>query len=258
MKEGAEQKALEKIQLLLDTGFEVALQTNINRTNLDTIIPTMKLAETMGVSAIRFLPTTPVPRMIELGTDICLTPAEFCEAVLKIAADYIAEDIKIHANIWQMIRLDGKLKTYGYYACQGSVNNYRDSHPVCGYARSRVSVTPEGDLVSCVQLSGWYKKNGISFGNVHNTPLKQLLTEGDYIDAISYSLGELLQNNPKCQTCPHWKRCLGGCRVFACIAANDYKHHDPYRCVFFDQYKELYDALFDESWHNIYKSAEEG
>ena len=78
-----------------------------------------------------------------------------------------------------------------------------------------VSVIASGDIVPCNQMSGRLQQDGISMGNVHHTPLSQLLTEGDYLESVTYTVGKLRENNPICQECEYWKLCMGGCRACA-------------------------------------------
>jgi radical SAM protein with 4Fe4S-binding SPASM domain len=109
-------------------------------------------------------------------------------------------------------------------------------------------VTPEGDIVPCNQLSGFFKKHGIQMGNVHETPLRELLNGGEYLKAVCFSAGELKDENPKCQTCPHFKLCLGGCRAAGALLNGGYRKYDPIKCIYFDGYYEKFASLFGGEW----------
>ena len=125
-------------------------------------------------------------------------------------------------------------------------HTYRDSLPVCRGNRVQIAVTSEGELLPCNQMSGWFKKHGVHMGNVHQTPLRTLLSGGDYLESVCRTVGELRDENPKCQTCRHWKLCLGGCRALGILFGGSYNSYDPAKCVLFDSYMDRFTALFGE------------
>ncbi len=103
----------------------------------------------------------------------------------------------------------------------------------------------------CNQLSGVFKKHGIRMGNVHEKPLRELLTDGEYIQTVCYTVDKLREENPKCQPCPHWKLCLGGCRALGMVFGGSYKNYDPAKCVYFNEYFDKFETLFSEEWRCV-------
>jgi radical SAM protein with 4Fe4S-binding SPASM domain len=212
------------------------------------MIPTAKLADETGVGGIRVIRTTEAPRWAETGGDLCLGVREYYDFALDFTRAYLEAGLKPSVDIWQVLSFRPDTKSYHHRPVEGGRNIYRDSIPVCRGARGRVSVTPEGDTVPCNQLSGYFKKHGISIGNVFKTPLRELLSEGEYIKTICYTVGELKDENPRCQNCGHWKLCMGGCRAIGLVLGGGYKHYDPMKCVYFDEYFDKIAALFGEGW----------
>ena len=75
-----------------------------------------------------------------------------------------------------------------------------------------VGVTSEGELVQCIQMSGYYQKAGISPGNVRKRKLSGLLSDSIYMNEIGTELAALYKANktrgvPCAGTCNH-KRTL--------------------------------------------------
>jgi radical SAM protein with 4Fe4S-binding SPASM domain len=248
MKKGAEREVLDKTKLLRDKGFSVRFQTNVHKDNMDTILPTAKLADEMGVESIRVIRTTEALRWAEMGGDLCLSIKEYYDFALDFTRAFLAEDLNIAIDIWQVFQLSPRSRTYHHRPIEGGVHTYRDSLPVCRGNRGRIAVTPEGDAVPCNQLSGVFKKHGVTLGNVHETPLRELLTDGEYLQSVCYTVGELREENPKCKSCPHWKLCVGGCRALGILLGGGYKKHDPSKCIYFDEYFDKFAALFGEDW----------
>jgi radical SAM protein with 4Fe4S-binding SPASM domain len=250
-KQGSEQEALYKAKLLHDNGFRVRFQTNVHRGNIDTMLPTVKLADSIGIEEIRIIRTTEAPRWLEKGGDLCLNIEEYYDFALDFTRAFLAEELKISVDIWQAFQFWPRSKTYHHRPIEGGLQMYRDSLPVCRGARGQIAVTPEGDILPCNQMSGYFKKHGICMGNVHTTPLKELLNEGKYLKSVCYTVGELQKENPECQACKHWKLCLGGCRALGILFGGGYKKMDPAKCVYFNQYLDRFSDLFDESWRCI-------
>ena len=202
-RQGAESDVIEKIKLLRDKGFHVRIQTNVHKGNVDTILPTARLAEDLGVDAMRIIRTTEAPRWAEMGGDLCLGINEYYEFALDFIRSFITEDRKIDIDIWQVSQVWPQSRMYHHRpVAGGTVKKYRDSLPVCRGVRGRIGITPEGNIVPCNQLGGLFKKRGIHMGNVHETPLRALLTDSDYLNAACYTVGELRGKNAKCGACP--------------------------------------------------------
>ena len=250
-KKGSEQEVLEKVKLLVSRGYRTRIQTNVHRGNMDTILPTVKLAEGMGVESIRIIRTTEAPRWAEKGGDLCLSVKEYYDFALSFVRDFLAEGLKISVDIWQVFQIWPRRMEYHHRPMEGIAEKYRSSIPVCRGARGRVAVTPEGDVVPCNQMSGYFKKHGIHLGNVHETPLKELLSDSRYLDYVCMTINDILNENPKCQKCKHWKTCMGGCRAIGLLFGGTYKHHDPAKCVYFEHYMDRFAALFGDGWRCI-------
>ena len=250
-KTGAEKDVLEKIKLLRKKGFRVKVQTNVHRGNLDTILPTAKLMDSLGVECMRVIRTTEAPRWEEKGGDLCLSISEYYDFALDFVRKFLEEDMTMQVDIWQAFQLWPRQRAYRHRPVEVSASKYRDSFPVCRGARGQIAITPEGDILPCNQLSGLFKKHGICMGNVFRTPLRELLSGGEYLKSVCYTVGELRKENPKCQVCRHWKLCMGGCRAIGYLFGGSYTSHDPFKCVYFDNYMHQFAALFDESWRCV-------
>lgn len=250
MKDGAQRDVLEKTKLLRDKDFRVRWQTNVYKDNMDAMLPTAKLADEMGIESIRVIRTSEAPRWAEMGGELCLGVKEYYDFALDFTRAYLEADLKPTVDIWQAFLFRPKTKSYHHRPIEGGVNSYRDSLPVCRGARGRIAVTPEGDVVPCNQLSGVFKKLGICIGNVHKTLLRELLNDSEFLQTVCLTVGELREENPKCQICPHWKLCMGGCRALAMVLGNgNYIGYDPAKCIYFDEYFDKFATVFGEGWY---------
>jgi radical SAM protein with 4Fe4S-binding SPASM domain len=247
MREGAEKDVIAKTKMLRDRGFCVRFQTNVHKGNVDTILPTARLGAEMGVEIIRVIRTSEAPRWEQMGGDLCLSIREYYDFGLDFCRLLLDEKLDIAVNIWQTFQLWPKTGAHEHVAAQGTERGYRDSLPVCKGNRGLIAITPEGGVLPCNQMSGILKKRGVPMPSVHDVPLMELLSGGDYLKSVCYTVGEFKEENQKCRDCPHWKRCMGGCRGLGMLyGGNYYTSHDPAKCIYFDEYYDKFEALFSE------------
>jgi len=230
---GAEEKTLAAIKLVHDKGFSVLIQMNIHKDNVHTIMPTLKLFDEMGIEAIRIIRTTEAPRWNENGKDLCLGIEEYYDLSLKITEDYLKTNPQMDVDIWMFLQYSPRSRDYHLRPVEGGVKTYRASAPVCRGNRGMVAVIANGDIVPCNQVSGQMRLDKVLMGNVHATPLNKLLSEGPYLDSVTFTVGELQERNPECQACDYWKLCVGGCRACAYAFNGTMMSYDPIKCIYF-------------------------
>lgn len=251
-KAGAEENALAAIRLCQEKGFPVRVQMNVHRGNLETLLPTAQTLDGLGVEQLRVIRTTEAPRWAENGGELCLTMEEYYNAGLDFTGDYLADGRQMEVDIWQFLQYQPRTRTYHLRPVELGCGVYRDSIPVCRGNRGRIAVTPEGEVVPCNQMSGYYEKHGMSLGNVKKNGLQPLLRKGAYLDTVTTTVGELFSRNPTCGNCPWRKLCLGGCRAIALALTGDPMGIDPAKCAYFQKgYVEKSQAVFAalEHWH---------
>lgn len=250
-REGAEEKALAAIRLCKENGLETWAQTNVHRRNIESILPTAKMLDEMGVDVMRIIRTSESPRWKENAGGACLDVNEYYEKMFGFAAEYIKEPHKMDVDIWQFLTIHPSHKTFRVRPVECAEGEYRDNLPVCRGNRGKIAVAANGNVYPCMQLSGLYDKRGEVFGNVKKDGLQPLLQKGKYLSEVCTTVKTLADNNPKCAACGYFKYCVGGCRALAQGLTGDKLGSDPAKCVFFKSgYYEKITALFN-GWANI-------
>lgn len=250
-REGAEEKALAAIRLCKENGLETWAQTNVHRRNIESILPTAKMLDEMGVDVMRIIRTSESPRWKENAGGACLDVNEYYEKMFGFAAEYIKEPHKMDVDIWQFLTIHPSHKTFRVRPVECAEGEYRDNLPVCRGNRGKIAVAANGNVYPCMQLSGLYDKRGEVLGNVKKDGLQPLLQKGKYLSEVCTTVKTLADNNPKCAACGYFKYCVGGCRALAQGLTGDKLGSDPAKCVFFKSgYYEKITALFN-GWANI-------
>ncbi|MBQ3843282.1 MAG: radical SAM protein [Ruminiclostridium sp.] len=113
-RKGAEQKTLDAIKLCIANGFRVKVQTQVHRKNIESMMPTAKVLNDLGVNEMRIIRTTEVPRWLENAGDACLGIEEYYEKLLAFAKEYISSDMKMGIKVsdtlsdWKNLSVIGK------------------------------------------------------------------------------------------------------------------------------------------------------
>lgn len=248
---GAEEKALAALRLCKENGFEVWSQTNVHRLNIDTVLPTAKMLDELGIDNMRLIRTTESPRWKENAGDSCLGVDEYYDKMYEFAAEYIKEPHQMDIDIWQFLTIFPSNKAFRVRPVECAEGEYRDSLPVCRGNRGKIAVAANGNVYPCLQLSGFYDSKKEFLGNIKTDGLQPLLQSGKYLDEVCTTVKTLAENNPKCSACKYFKYCVGGCRALAFGLTNDKLGSDPAKCVFFKSgcYEKL-TSLFN-GWNNL-------
>lgn len=242
---GAEQEALAAIKLCIKNGFAVKAQTNVHRLNLDSILPTAKLLDSLGVREMRIIRTTEAPRWLENAGDSCLALDEYFNSMLNFCSEYIKSNCTMDIDIWQFLHIFQKAKRYHPRAIEYSAGEYRDSLPVCKGNRGMVAIAANGNLFPCHQMSGYYEKQGDILGNVKTDGLQKLLCESKYLSEVCTTVKTLKEQNPECASCEWFPYCCGGCRAIALALTGNKLGVDPSKCLFFQKgYPEKVKQIF--------------
>lgn len=250
-RSGAEQDALRAIRLCVQKGFRVKVQTNVNRKNIDSMLPTARLLDSIGVEEMRIIRTTEAPRWIQNASGMTLELSEYYDRMFEFAQDYAKADGNMVVDIWQVMTLRPRQRAYRLRVVECGIGEYRESLAVCRGNRGMVAVAANGNVFPCMQMSGYYEANHDILGNAKTDGLQKLLQDSRYLSEVCTTLGELAAVNSKCSRCAYFKHCAGGCRAIALALTGDKLGIDPAKCLFFEKgYHERAEKLLP-GWTNL-------
>ena len=250
---GAEQITLDAMRLCIRNGFRVKSQTQVHRKNVGSMLPTAKLLCDMGVREMRIIRTTEVPRWTANAGDACLTMQEYYRTMLDFARTYTASGMQMDIDIWQMLRLYPRTRSFTIVPVNCADGEYRPTIPGCRGNRGMIAVSSSGDVVPCLHVSGVLLELGIHLGKLHESRLKDLISSGPYLENICSTVGDVREKNRKCGACKWFEYCTGGCRAMGMLFSGqrrDFFGEDITKCAFFENgwYRKTAEALSD--WEN--------
>ena len=243
----AEDLTIKAIKLCIENGFRVKAQVQVNRKNVDVMMATAHLLDELGVDEMRIIRTTEAPRWEKNSPNSSLTIEEYYERMLEFAKEFIHSNMKMVVDIWQFIVLHPYAHTYSLVPIACSKKEFNIRIPMCKGNRGMIAVSSGGEVVPCLQMSGYFLEHGISLGNVLKTPLKELVRESEYTNLAMAMLFNQIIENDKCANCKYYKACTGGCPALGLLYSKDinYYHEDITKCIFFENgwYEKVNNAI---------------
>ncbi|MCR5078782.1 MAG: radical SAM protein [Bacilli bacterium] len=243
----AEDLAIKAIKLCVKNGFNVKAQVQVNRKNVDLMLPTARLLDEIGCVEMRIIRTTEAPRWEKNSPQSSLTIEEYYETMLEFSKEYIHSDMKMTIDVWQYIRLLPYNRSYNLVPISCNKKHFNIRIPMCKGNRGMIAVSSQGEVVPCLQMSGYFLEHKISLGNLFKTPLKQLVKESDYLNLAMATLLKQILENDKCGNCKYYKACNGGCPALGLLYSKnlDFYHEDITKCTFFENgwYEKAVEAL---------------
>ena len=233
----AEDKTIEAIKLCKKNGFRVKSQTQVHEKNYDAMMETARLLDSLGVDEMRIIRTTEAPRWEKNSPQSSIPIKDYYDKMLAFAKEYKDSGLKMVVDIWQFMRLYPKYHIYGLTPIMCNEKEFNIRIPMCKGNRGMIAISSSGEVVPCLQMSGWLIERGISLANARKTPLKDILKDSDYLTYATATLFNQIVNNDKCASCKYYKACTGGCPALGLLYSQkrfDYYHEDILKCFFFE------------------------
>lgn len=194
--DGSWRRAAGAIDLLLDAGAKVDINSVITKPGLKDVDQLLAFARRRGIGDHRIVPQSPMGR----GAD-------------KRDDELTAED---------MVGFEDKLYALGRNRnVRSSKGTIRDH---CGAGLSEVSIDPEGWLYPCKLLQ--YESNRV--GNVRQSSVADLIDSSAHLGEIRQPLTDSLK---PCVTCIIRNNCGGGCRGIHASYSGSWDVADPLFCA---------------------------
>lgn len=250
----AEEKTIEAIKLCIKNGFHVKAQVQVHLKNVNVMMDTAKLLDELGVSEMRIIRTTEAPRWEQNSPNTSIPLEEYFEKMLEFAAEYLKSDMMMDIDIWQYLYLNPHHKSYRISPIMCNIDDFNVRIPICKGNRGMIAITSSGEVVPCMQMSGWFMEHGISLANVKKKPLKDIVTKSDYLDIAMATVLQQILANEKCADCKYYMACTGGCPALGRLYSHrdDFYGEDITKCTFFENgwYDRVTDALKDYHLEN--------
>ena len=147
---------------------------------------------------------------------------------------------------WYENHIDMDLDVWSYWSGRRDSNRVRilpdlfsrgedDRARSCHESSNRFFIDADGRMVRCIALSGITAAYGIKCPNVYKgDDLQQVMTQSNFLDALTCTCGALKAALPDCQACRWRERCGMGCRAEAMAQCGSTAGIDHRMCAFYN------------------------
>ena len=91
---------------------------------------------------------------------------------------------------------------------------------------------PSGNVVPCMSLD--YIEMTDGFPNIYEMPLKQILSDSSFTEAMTKRVSHVLDHSQECSDCEYRSKCCGGCRAIGLALTGDVFGCDQSKCLFYE------------------------
>ncbi len=215
---GAYQAAMRAFDALTAAQIPVAMNTNINRKNLDHIDEMFELAQQRGCHGWQVFLTVPMGRAADTP-ELLLQPADLLRVVPQLIA------LRPRAEAAHMKLLPGNNVGYfgpGDVRLRGHLRSTSQSS--CSAGRSALGIESQGDIKGCPSL---HSEDWVA-GNIRTHRLEEIWERSARMRAIRDRTVDDLWGY--CRTCYYAEQCKAGCTwtassLFGRPGNNPYCHH---------------------------------
>lgn len=228
---GAEEAVRQAFVRCRDHGFVTSAEMCLYEGNGDSLAETVRQLVSWGCSRLKVDPVSNVGAWKEGGYGASIAPDALYRIFLEYIKHYYASGMPLAIQLGGFFSADpAEPERYDIPA----VKPCSDPHQtcICGHARTTLYLSAEGRVLPCIALSGMDIQS--QFPKVSELGLAQCLTDSRYLRTIDARVSDYLRENPRCASCEHAIRCMGGCRAAALEAVpDDYFAPDPLTCTLF-------------------------
>lgn len=231
---GTEERVLKNIHMLCELGYDVQVHQCVWRDSLSSIRPTVLRLRELGVSRYRVTTVEPSLRWMASAPEQTI-PTEVWQAYIPDFLDW-----------WYENHIDMDLDVWSYWSGRRDSNRVRilpdlfsrgedDRARSCHESSNRFFIDADGRMVRCIALSGITAAYGIKCPNVYKgDDLQQVMTQSNFLDALTCTCGALKAALPDCQACRWRERCGMGCRAEAMAQCGSTAGIDHRMCAFYN------------------------
>lgn len=230
---GAEKKTIAALKLLQERNYNVSVSMCLHRKSRGTLRETVKLLASLGVKSVK------CGGMMALGEwtnpevhDLQMTRREELEMMETYIPQYFADDAPLSIMLEDTLMYTPGDDAWEIYNVRRVSAEEEEYVPSCGLLKDNFYIGAEGMVAPCMGMGdcGFAER----FPNLFETPLREILREGEFIDLTGATVKDIRDHNPKCRECAYVDRCTGGCRNSVLMQGDDYFGIDKDVCYFFE------------------------
>ena len=230
---GAEERTIHALELLQKYGYDVSVSMCLHRKNCHTIRESVNLLAGLGVKSVK------CGSMMELGewmnpelADAKLTAEEEIGVFAEYIPQYFEDDAPLSIMLGGAFMYTPGEPEWRMFNEKRITEEEAGACPSCGVLAKNFYIGADGMAAPCMGMADCgFAEN---FPNLKDIPLREILSDSEFVRLSCATVGDVRSHNPKCRECRFADRCTGGCRNSVLMQGDDYYGIDTNLCAFFE------------------------
>ena len=229
---GAEKRTTDALKLLQERGYNVSASMCLHRKNADTLRESVRMLADLGVKSLK------CGAIMDLGEwtepeirELHLTPEEEMEIFEKYIPQYFEDDAPMSLSLSGAFVYEKGSRKFGSFFHREIPKEKEDRTLACPVLGNSFYIGADGAIAPCQGMCDC--AFGKNFPSLKEKPLREILSESEYVRYGYATVGDVRRGNSECAECEYKDQCAGGCRNSALIAGDNYYGVDPEACRFF-------------------------
>ena len=227
---GCEARTDRALKLLQERGYEVSVSMCLHKKNAASIRESVRHLAQYGVNYLK------VGTIMELGEwanpelrSLSLSTDEALEIAAAYIPEYFGDNAPIDIMLCTAFQYEHNTETWSFYGVR-EIKKTQEDALACQSLKDSFYLGADGVVSPCMGMADCDLAS--SFPSLKNTPLREILSDSDYVKYSYATVKEVRDGNSDCRSCGYLDRCAGGCRNTAIVKGNNYYGVDPEVCAF--------------------------
>ncbi|MEA4853250.1 MAG: radical SAM protein [Christensenella sp.] len=209
---------LRAFDLCYEMGFPTGAETCLHQGNLHLLRQSLNTLAAHHCGHVKTNPVSDTALWKQYGADYSISLEELYGAYLEYIPEFFEDGMPISVMLGGFFQCSKGSIDWVIPSVKGSGAPCRDS-VICGHARQTLYLSPEGRMLPCMPLSAQPIQE--NYPKVTDGGLAKGLSDSSYMQLVSTTLADYLEQNTECASCEYRWKCAGGCRASALQFSQD-------------------------------------
>ncbi len=215
---GAEEAVLRAFDLCHEMGFPTGAETCLHKGNLHLLRQSMNTLAAHHCRHVKTNPISDTELWSQYEADYSISLEELYDAYLDYIPAFFEDGMPITVMLGGFFQCRSGSVEWSIPSVKGGGKPCENA-VICGHARQTLYLSPEGRMLPCMPLSAQPIQQ--NYPKATEGGLARGLSDSSYMQLISTTLAEYLQQNAECASCEYRWECAGGCRASALQSSPD-------------------------------------
>ena len=229
--DGAEKEAVAAFKLCRERCFPTGAEMCLHRRNKNTLRDSINFLASLDVAHVKTNPVSNSGDWLDNAGDDSLSLEELYDVYLDYIPRFFEDGAPLGLQLGGFFMAEKGADKYLLPSVKSKGSEDAGRQTVCAHARNVMYISAEGRVLPCMSLSGLEIQK--IFPLIPEFGLAACLTDSTYLNLITTTVDQYLEQNDECDACDWKYHCCAGCRASAMDMGAGLMEPDRAVCLFF-------------------------